>query len=121
MKHENIWLTMIVGLVFSFTFLSAAAPQSRQDSGAKTESIEKSKLELIEKRLDAMEKTMQNFTDEIIKWRTQEKCQTIGCNCRFVRECVYITCCRWGPPGNGGTAVCLEQCCGAWETKFKCD
>lgn len=94
MLPKHIWVTMIAALLFSFTFISAAVSQNRQDSEAKTESIEKSKLELIEKRLDAMEKTMQNFTDEIIKWRTQEKCQTIGCNCRFVKEirkgvCLY--------------------------------
>ena len=40
--------------------------------------------------------------------------------CRIVKVCCYIGCCRWGPPGNGGTAVCLDQCCKTWCDELRC-
>ncbi|MBA4349513.1 MAG: hypothetical protein C0415_05955 [Thermodesulfovibrio sp.] len=120
MTHKHTWFVIFVVLIFSFIALSVVTAEDKQDKTKAPEVLGGSKVEMLEKRLDAISGAMGKMADEIMQWRSQEKCQSIGCNCRLERQCVNYTCCRWGPPGNGGTASCLEQCCGAWEYVFKC-
>lgn len=73
--------------------------------------------EQLDKRLEAAEKSLANIADVLAA-----KNQKVGDNCHWVKECVYITCCRWGaPPSDPGTVKCMEQCCGAWENKLVCN
>lgn len=117
--HKYIRIVMLIILTFSFSTLSVVSAENKQGKKGAPEALKDSKIEMLEKRLDAITGAMEKMADEILKWRAQEKCQTIGCNCKLERQCVDWTCCRWGPVGNGGTAKCLEQCCGAWEYVFK--
>lgn len=82
----------------------------------KIESIGNSKLESIEKRLDAMGKTMENLLEIIGKWQAKEGCGTVGCNCRIVKTCVAVSCTKYDEQGK-----CVNQICVAWEEKFVCD
>jgi hypothetical protein len=72
---------------------------------------------VLEKRLEATEKSLANVAAALAA-----KNEKPGSNCRWVRECVYITCCKWGaPPSDPGTVKCTEQCCGTWENRLVCD
>lgn len=113
MIYKRIFLAMTVFIAFSFTSVAA---DEMPKSDVKPESTESARINLLEERLDGMTKTMQNLTDEVMKWRIQDKCQTIGCNCRFVKECTAVSCRKYDDKGK-----CVEQVCVAWETKFVCD
>ena len=70
----------------------------------------------IENWLETLEKSVEENVCALSGKRTR----TAGC--RWVRECTYIYCCKWGPPPGGrGTAVCVKQCCDAYETVLRCD
>ena len=89
--------------------------------------------ELTNKRLEAAAQSLRNIAAVLASKRSATNrsatmslistdCGSVGCNCRFVRECVYVTCCQWGaPPSDPGTVKCMKQCCGAWESRFVCD
>lgn len=88
--------------------------------------------EQTKKRLEAAIQSLRNISLFLATKNTTTKakqtrlvstsCDSVGCNCHFVRECVYIYCCQWGaPPSDPGTVKCMKQCCGAWETRFVCD
>jgi hypothetical protein len=92
----------------------------------KLDKLPPAKERLVEPRLDALEKSVDSIVEmlRMMKKESQiksQKCTTVGCRCRLVKECCHITCCRWGPPGDGGTAVCLDPCCGAYCETLKCD
>lgn len=73
--------------------------------------------ELTKKRLEAAERSLSNVASFLATKSAQA-----GSKCRWVRECVYVSCCRWGaPPSDPGTVKCMEQCCGAWENRLVCD
>lgn len=79
-------------------------------------SIGNSKFESLEKRLDAMGKTMENLLEIMGKWQAKEGCGTVGCNCRIVKTCVAVSCTKYDDQGK-----CTNQICVAWESKFVCD
>lgn len=101
-----------------------AASQAADDT--KLDKLPPAKERLVEHRLDALEKSVGSIVEMLNQMKAgaqmkSQSCTTVGCNCRIVKECCNVTCCRWGPPGNGGTVVCLEPCCGAYCDRFRCD
>lgn len=94
----------------------APVAKSLQFGGAATEAEEQ--VHALEKRLEAARKSLDNIASSTEKFKTN----SAGLDeCHWVKECVYITCCRWGaPPSDPGTVKCLEQCCGAWEMRYVC-
>jgi len=84
-------------------------------SVGENELIKETRSDLIEKRLEGLEKTMTNLVDEVMKWRIQEKCETVGCNCKFVTTCTAVSCIKYDERGK-----CIDQICVATETTLEC-
>ncbi len=77
-----------------------------------------SKADALNYRIKAIQKTLANITKAA---SSPGDCGYVGCNCRIVKVCVAIGCCRWGaPPSDPGTVKCMQQCCVAWEERFVC-
>src|SRR5215213_1562153 len=92
------------------------APVSKAKTADVAQALAAGTAEVTEKRLEAAEKTLSNVAAFLAA-----KGDKPGSNCHWVRECVYMTCCRWGaPPSDPGTVKCMEQCCGAWENRLVC-
>lgn len=92
----------VAGLVFCFVLGLLGAIQLVYDPAAVIDSLLVNLRVLIDSRMQTVASNDNG----------------IGSNCRFARECEDWVCVRWGSPGNGGTAVCLEYKCQSWVTRF---
>ena len=77
----------------------------------------KAESEIIKQRLDSIERSITNIGKALTGSKTE-----IGSNCYFVDVCTFVVCIRYSAPPNvsGGTPVCVESECRAWETRFVC-
>jgi len=78
---------------------------------------DKSDSEIIKQRLKAIENSISNIGKALADSKTE-----IGSNCYFVDVCTSVVCIRYSAPPDvsGGTPVCVESECRAWETRFVC-
>ncbi|MDI1302631.1 MAG: hypothetical protein PSX71_12055 [bacterium] len=69
----------------------------------------------LEKKMDAMGKTMDSLMETVGTLKAKESCGTVGCNCSIVKTCVSVSCTKYDEKGQ-----CTNQICVAWESRFVC-